>query len=71
MARPPDYDRDLFLAGRALVVLAAARARRQLEPVDPERLNAEFAAHEPHRSAGASTLDLFHVDDRVSDGRSR
>jgi len=50
------------------VVLAAGGVRRDLEPVDPERLDAEFAPHEVHRAAGAGAFDLVHVNHRVTHG---
>ena len=44
-----------------LVVLVALRVRRELEPVDPERLDAELAADEAHGAARPGRLDLVDV----------
>src|SRR5438105_4891007 len=61
-----DDDVDLFLARLALVVLGARHVRRHLEPVDPERLDAELPAHEPDRAAGSGCLDVVDVHHRVA-----
>src|SRR5207248_5677257 len=53
-ARSPDDDVDLLLAAGGLVVLPALRVRRDLEPVDPERLTAEPPPDEANRAAGPS-----------------
>src|SRR5262249_6914505 len=52
--------------GRRLVVLATGRVRRQLEPVDAERLDTERAPDEPHCAAGSARLDVVDVYDRVA-----
>src|SRR5688500_1354373 len=41
VAGPADHDGDLLLPGRALVVHAPLGVRRQLDPVDAERLDAQ------------------------------
>src|SRR5581483_993654 len=53
-----DDDVDLLLARARLVVLDPLGAGGQLEPVDPEGLEAELSAHEAHAAAGACPLDL-------------
>src|SRR5262249_61840564 len=65
-ARATSDDVHLFLPGFALVVLAALRVRGQLEPVDAEGPDAELAAHEAHRAAGAGRLDLVDPHHRVT-----
>src|SRR5215471_11768463 len=61
-ARAADDDVDLLLAARRLVVLAALRVRRQLEPVDPERLHSELPAHEADGASRAGRLELGDVE---------
>jgi hypothetical protein len=48
-----------------LVVLVPGRVRRDLEPVDPERLEAELATDETDSAARPGGLDLLDVDDAV------
>src|SRR5262249_50034918 len=65
-AGPADADVHLFLPGLGLVVSETLGVRRQVEPVDAERLDAELAADEVHRAAGARAFDVFDVNDRVT-----
>ena len=64
-ARPANDDRYLFLAALALVVLVPRSQRRQLEEVDPERLDAEDAADEADIPAGPGALEFGDIDHRV------
>ena len=50
-----------FLLRLALVVLAARRVRRELEPVDAERLDAENPPHEMHGAARPRAFDVVDV----------
>src|SRR6188508_398116 len=68
--RAGDDDVDLLLARLELVVLAPLGVRRDLEPVDPEGLDAENAAHEAHGPSRPRRLDLVDVDHRVAHQRS-
>jgi hypothetical protein len=52
-------------------VLVALGVRRQLEPVDPERLDAELASDEAHRAARAGGLDVVDVHNRIAHERDR
>src|SRR6185312_6819929 len=65
-ARAADDDVDLLLLRLGLVVLETLGVRRELEPVDPERLDAELAAHEAHGAARAGALELVHTHDRIA-----
>ena len=47
---------------RDLVVLVADDVRAELEPVDPEGLDAQLAADEADGPAGPRALELVHVD---------
>jgi hypothetical protein len=61
-----DHDDHFLLARVGLVVLQARRAGRQLEPVDPERLEAKLTTDEPHGAARACAFDVVDVLDRVA-----
>jgi hypothetical protein len=64
-ARARNDEVDLLMAGPGLVVLVPGRVRRDLEPVDPERLEAELATDETDSAARPGGLDLLDVDDAV------
>jgi hypothetical protein len=49
-----------------LVVLAPLGVRRDLEPVDPERLDPEHPTHEADCTSRPGRLDLVDVDHRVA-----
>src|SRR5213079_1980930 len=65
-ARSADDHIDLLLPRLGLVVLAPLAVRCDLEPVDPERLDAEHLPNEAHRPAGPRAFDLVKVRDRVA-----
>lgn len=65
-ARATDDGVHLFLTGLELVVLDALGARRQVEQVDPERLDLEPASNEPNCAGPAFALDLICLDDAVT-----
>src|SRR5439155_22594405 len=67
--RPADDDGNLLLVRADLVVLMSDASRRQLEPVDAERLNAELAPHEADGAAGSCSFELVRVDDAVPHSR--
>src|SRR5256885_14373459 len=54
------------MAGVRLVVLVALAVRRDLEPVDPERLDAEHAADEANGAGGPRAFHVVYVRDRVA-----
>src|SRR5581483_5135180 len=64
--RAPDDDGHLLLPRVHLVVLVALGIRRQVEPVDPERPNAELSADEPNDAVAAGRLDLVDPNDAVT-----
>jgi len=68
MAAAADDDRHLFLPGASLVVLVTRRVRRNLEPVDAERLDAELPADEADRAARSRALEFVHMHDRIAHG---
>src|SRR4029453_4117814 len=57
-----DDDVDLLLARAGLVVLPPEDGRAELEPVDPEGLDAELASHEADGAARPRAFELVHVD---------
>src|SRR5207237_9489456 len=57
---------DLLLACVRLVVLVTLAVRCDLEPVDPERLDAEHAADEANGAGRTRALDVVDVCDGVA-----
>ncbi len=71
VSRSSDDHVHLFLSRPGFVVLHSRRVRGEVKPVDTERLNADFSAHEPDRATRARALDVLDVDDRVAHVRHR
>src|SRR5262249_31792296 len=67
-ARPTDADVALLLPRLGLVVLEPFGTRWEVDPVDPERRDAQLPAHEVERAAGPAALDLVDVCHREAHG---
>src|SRR3954470_17708409 len=65
-AAAADHHVHLFLLRVRLVVLDPFGVRRQLEPVDAERLDPELTTEELYRAAGADALDVSDVHDGIA-----